>query len=220
MIFAHSVNMVKGWVSHCPMVSKQLIPLTSWCGSIPRLSKIRSRRMMRAITIHRIYGFEHMEHSRNPIQTIEAKLARYIFFCKKFQMWLRKRGYGRIQCWKCFKWDHSTNDELAQVRTSSCRSVHQVRTTSFRSVHNAIVRIFRCSRIAHCNHFCFQVIWTWVGYQSEAIIAPFILRYCHETNHGSFAVDSNFKNDLESKITSLVFETLDYSYSATDSFNP
>ena len=68
-----------------------------------------------------------------------------------------ERGYGRIQCWKCFKWDHSTNDELAQVRTSSCRSVHQVRTTSFRSAHKAIVRFFRCSRIAHCNHFCFQV---------------------------------------------------------------
>ena len=35
---------------------------------------------MRAITIHRRYGFEHMEHSRNPIQIIEATLARYIFF--------------------------------------------------------------------------------------------------------------------------------------------
>ena len=93
-----------------------------------------------------------------------SKLSRrnwqHVYIFRKFQMWLRREATVVSRCWKSFKWDHSTNDESAQVRTSSHRSVHLVRTASFRSVHNAIVRNFRCSRVAHCNHFCFQVIRT------------------------------------------------------------
>ena len=82
------------------------------------------------------------------------------------KIYLRERrfrcGYGKeatvgSDVGSVSKQERSTIDGLAHVRTSSCRSVHKVRTSSFRSVHKAIVRIFRCSRIAHCNHFCFQV---------------------------------------------------------------
>ena len=53
-----------------------------------------------------IYGFEHTEHSRNPIQKLSIRDWHHVFFQEVPDV--ATRGYGRIQMLKSLKWEYST----------------------------------------------------------------------------------------------------------------